>query len=80
MKDIFSVGLVAIGANAVAGIVPCFGIFVLVWILSAVYDMGFFDFLIYFALNAVTSVLLALLLVAIFGAAMLSALPALPSV
>ena len=80
LKDIFSVGLVAIGANAVAGIVPCFGIFVLVWILSAVYDMGFFDFLIYFALNAVTSVLLALLLVAIFGAAMLSALPALPSV
>jgi len=51
-----------------------------VWILNAVYDMGFFDFLIYFALNAVTSVLLALLLVAIFGAAMLSALPALPSV
>lgn len=80
LKDIFSVGLVAIGANAVAGIVPCFGIFVLVWILHAVYDLGFFDFLIYFALNAVTTVLLALLLVAIFGAAMLSAVPAMPSV
>lgn len=79
LKDFFSVALVAIGANAIAGIVPCFGIIVLIWILHSVYDMGLIDFIIYFAISAVVSVLMALGAIAIFGMAFLDALPMVPA-
>ncbi|HPJ98036.1 MAG TPA: hypothetical protein PKW60_00995, partial [Candidatus Hydrogenedentes bacterium] len=79
VKDVFSVALVAIGANAVAGFVPCMGIFVLIWILHAVYDLGLVDFLIYFALSTVMWVILALITFATMGSTILSALSEIPA-
>ncbi len=79
VKDFFSVALVAIGANAVAGFVPCLGIFVLIWILHAVYDLGLIDFLIYFALSTVMTVIVALVSFAILGSTILSTLSDMPA-
>jgi hypothetical protein len=55
------------------------GIFVLIWILHAVYDLGLVDFLIYFALSTVMWVILALITFATMGSTILSALSEIPA-
>ena len=66
-KDIVSVGLVALGTSVVAGMCPCIGLFIAIYILHSVYDMEFLDFIVLVGLNAVIGVVASVIVAAIFG-------------
>lgn len=75
--NIVHVGLVAIGTDVVAGFFPCIGLFVKIYILHNVYDMGFTDFLIYFFFQIIAVVFLFGVAILIFGAGIFHQLAAL---
>lgn len=72
-KDIFIVGLVAIGTDVISG--SCIGVVLAIWILNSVFDMGLIDFLIYVALKTIMAFLLVAAVVSIFGFAFLDQIP-----
>ncbi|MBN2310654.1 MAG: tetratricopeptide repeat protein [Candidatus Hydrogenedentes bacterium] len=68
LRDILSVGIVALGINLVAGI-PCVGFILMIVVLNKTYDMEFIDFVVYFGLQILFGVLYAVIMVAVYGSA-----------
>jgi len=71
LRDILTVGLVGIGVSALTSMIPCVGLIVAIILLSNLYDMGFLDFIIYFALQAVLTAIYFAILFALIGPALL---------
>lgn len=75
LKDIVSVGLVAIGISALSNILPCIGFIISIFLLIKLYDMGFLDIIVWLGLSIVFGAIFAAAMVAIVGMSFLEQLP-----
>ena len=69
LKNLLMVSLVAWGTSVAASIIPAFGTIIVIFILYSIYDMGFLDFIIYFALRLVYWVIIVLVFIGVMGPA-----------